>query len=140
MARKKNSSAGNVDAYVGYRIKIRRGELSLTQENLANAIGVSFQQIQKYESGANRIAPSRMLDISKKLKVPVSYFFSGIDCVPQDAQFLNEATVENTGKKDKRSTEQKILFELIEVFQRIQNPNLKEQLLSLTKTLAREKM
>jgi transcriptional regulator with XRE-family HTH domain len=136
MARKKNSSAGNVDAYVGYRIKLKRAELSLTQEDLANAIGVSFQQIQKYESGANRIAPARMLEISRKLKVPVSYFFSGIDCLQQNVGFLQEPTTATKSKDDKKSKEQKHLFELIEAFEKITSQNLREQVLSLTKALA----
>lgn len=138
MARKKKSSAGNVDAYVGYRIKLKRAELSLTQEDLANAIGVSFQQIQKYESGANRIAPARMLEISRKLKVPVSYFFSGIDCLQQNTAFLQESPVTTKNKDDKKSKEQKHLFELIESFEKISNQKLREQVLLLTKALAQE--
>lgn len=140
MIKKRKSSPTEVDAYVGYRIKIRRTELSLTQEDLAKAIGVSFQQIQKYESGTNRIAPSRILDISKKLKVPISYFFMGVDELPRETLFLQETVShpQKKGKKDPHTLEQQRLFELVEVFQKIKSQTLKEQILALAKAIAQE--
>ncbi len=68
-----------IDALIGARIKSRRTALKISQTALATSIGVRFQQVQKYESGANRVSASRLLSISDCLQVPVSYFFQGLD-------------------------------------------------------------
>ena len=60
---------------IGAKIRMRRGEIGMTQTELANAIGVTFQQVQKYEQGTNRVGGSRLAGIAKALEVPVSYFF-----------------------------------------------------------------
>lgn len=64
-----------VDVHVGGRVRLRRTLLGMSQERLAEAIGLTFQQVQKYERGANRIGASRLFDLSLVLDVPVSYFF-----------------------------------------------------------------
>ena len=64
-----------VDRVIGDKIRMRRGELGMTQTELAKAIGVAFQQVQKYEQGKNRVGGSRVDGIAKALQVPVSYFF-----------------------------------------------------------------
>lgn len=66
-----------VDRYVGSRVRMRRIMLGISQDTLANALGITFQQVQKYESGTNRIAAGRMLQISQTLQVPVSFLFDG---------------------------------------------------------------
>src|ERR671914_368567 len=68
-----------IDQHVGERIRARRAELGLTQEQLAQALQVSYQQVQKYETGANRISAGRIFEISRKLDVTVGYFFEGLD-------------------------------------------------------------
>jgi len=77
MSKKKNA-ANQIDAYVGSRVRSRRVLLGLSQEKLGDALGLTFQQIQKYERGANRIGASRLFDLSRALDVPVSYFFNAI--------------------------------------------------------------
>ncbi len=64
-----------VDRHVGARIRLRRRQLGLSQESLAHAVGLTFQQIQKYERGANRVSASKLFQMSGALDVPVSYFF-----------------------------------------------------------------
>jgi transcriptional regulator with XRE-family HTH domain len=66
-----------VDMHVGSRVRMRRMMLGISQEKLANALGLSFQQVQKYEKGANRIGASRLEHISRFLQVPVAFFFEG---------------------------------------------------------------
>jgi len=66
-----------VDTFVGGRIKARRLEMSMSQEKLGNAIGLTFQQVQKYEKGSNRVGSSRLLQIANALKVAPAYFFDG---------------------------------------------------------------
>src|SRR3954454_21170955 len=66
-----------VDAHVGSRLRLRRVEQGMTQEKLATAFGVSFQQVQKYEKGMNRMGSSRLQHAASILNIPVSYFFEG---------------------------------------------------------------
>lgn len=68
-----------VDVHVGKRIRHRRWLVGMTQQQLAEKVGIKFQQIQKYETGANRVSASRLWDISEVLDVPVSFFFEGLD-------------------------------------------------------------
>ncbi|HVG47033.1 MAG TPA: helix-turn-helix transcriptional regulator [Rubellimicrobium sp.] len=68
-----------VDVHVGKRIRHRRWTLGTTQQQLADRVGIKFQQIQKYETGANRVSASRLWDIAGALNVPVSFFFEGMD-------------------------------------------------------------
>ena len=68
-----------VDVHVGKRVRHRRWLVGMTQQQLAEKVGIKFQQIQKYETGANRISASRLWDISKAMDVPVNFFFEGLD-------------------------------------------------------------
>lgn len=67
-----------VDVHVGKRIRHRRWLIGMTQQQLAEKVGIKFQQIQKYETGANRVSASRLWDISDAMEVPVSFFFDGL--------------------------------------------------------------
>ena len=67
-----------VDAHVGKRIRHRRWMVGMTQQQLADRVGIKFQQIQKYETGMNRVSASRLWDIAEALAVPVSFFFEGL--------------------------------------------------------------
>ena len=68
-----------VDVHVGRRIRHRRWLVGMTQQQLAQHVGIKFQQIQKYETGANRVSASRLWDISETLEVPISFFFDGLE-------------------------------------------------------------
>ena len=70
-----------IDLHVGQRLRHRRWMLGLTQQELAQAVGIKFQQIQKYESGINRMSASRLWDVANALGVSVSYFFDGLNVV-----------------------------------------------------------
>ena len=75
----------SVDVHVGKRVRHRRWMVAMTQQQLAGKVGIKFQQIQKYETGMNRISASRLWDIADALTVPVSYFFEGIEQNPETA-------------------------------------------------------
>ena len=77
-----------VDVHVGKRIRHRRWLVGMTQQQLAESVGIKFQQIQKYETGANRVSASRLWDIADALDVEVSFFFEGLD---------NESTEQDEG-------------------------------------------
>jgi len=68
-----------VDVHVGQKVRRRRWMVGMTQQQLAEKVGIKFQQIQKYETGMNRVSASRLWDIAETLEVPVSFFFEGID-------------------------------------------------------------
>ena len=78
-----------VDNHVGKRVRHRRKLLGMTQQELARAVGIRFQQIQKYESGANRVSASRLWDLSCALQVPVSYFFEGLNNAPENGSHVS---------------------------------------------------
>ena len=79
-----------VDVHVGKRIRHRRWLVGMTQQQLAEQVGIKFQQIQKYETGANRVSASRLWDIADALDVPVSFFFEGIEAEQAEAEVAGE--------------------------------------------------
>lgn len=79
-----------VDTHVGKRIRHRRWMVGMTQQQLADAVGIKFQQIQKYETGMNRVSASRLWSIAETLDVPVSFFFEGL---ADGEEAAREATV-----------------------------------------------
>lgn len=82
-----------VDVYVGAMIRKRRKELGLSQQGLAEALGITFQQVQKYESGFNRISASKLFQTSRTLQVPITYFYEGKPEVGIEAASPSEQTV-----------------------------------------------
>jgi transcriptional regulator with XRE-family HTH domain len=80
-----------IDKHVGSRVRMRRMMLSMSQEKLGDALGLTFQQVQKYEKGTNRIGASRLQQISGILSVPVSFFFEGAPHGPGHASGMGEA-------------------------------------------------
>jgi transcriptional regulator with XRE-family HTH domain len=81
--------ATDIDLHLGKRLRRRRRLLGLTQQQLAVAVGIRFQQIQKYECGANRISAARLWQLAEALEVPVSYFYDGLAEVQARAEQLN---------------------------------------------------
>jgi transcriptional regulator with XRE-family HTH domain len=77
MASKRVKDPDGIDKYVGSRVRMRRLMLGMSQEKLADAIGLTFQQVQKYEKGTNRMGASRLQQIANVLEVPPTYFFDG---------------------------------------------------------------
>ena len=74
--------SNEIDLHLGKRLRRRRRLLGLTQQQLAGAVGVRFQQIQKYECGANRISAARLWQLSEALEVPIGYFYDGLSAAP----------------------------------------------------------
>ena len=71
-------SPNPIDVHVGLQVRLRRKELKISQEKLAEALGLTFQQVQKYERGSNRISASKLFEIAKALQVPIGWFFEGL--------------------------------------------------------------
>ena len=87
----------HVDVHVGQRIRRRRWMLGMTQQQLGDAVGIKFQQIQKYETGMNRVSASRLYDIATALDVPVSFFFEGVGVDPADIAVDGEVAANTNG-------------------------------------------
>jgi transcriptional regulator with XRE-family HTH domain len=78
-----------VDAHVGKRIRHRRWMVGMTQQQLAERVGIKFQQIQKYETGMNRVSASRLWDVAEALGVAISFFFEGLDSAHKPVSEVN---------------------------------------------------
>lgn len=126
-----------VDVHVGGRVRLRRTLLGMSQEKLGEALGLTFQQVQKYERGANRIGASRLWDLSRVLDVPMSYFFEDMDDdtvqhSPMNiAQVPSEPQVHEADPMTRRET-----LELVRAYYRITDPAVRKRVFELTKTLA----
>ncbi|KUJ79446.1 helix-turn-helix domain-containing protein [Ruegeria profundi] len=90
----------HVDVHVGKRVRHRRWLIGMTQQQLAQQVGIKFQQIQKYETGANRISASRLWDIAEALDVPVSFFFEGLEEPEKDASGKKSVPADLMGDKE----------------------------------------
>ena len=128
-----------VDVHVGSRVRLRRTMLGMSQEKLGKAIGLTFQQVQKYERGANRIGASRLFELSKVLDVPVSFFFDDMsqevaDTSGRPASELIEPSAETYGYDPmaKRET-----LELVRAYYKIKEPKVRKRVFELTKALAK---
>lgn len=115
------------DVHIGGRIRERRIALGMSQAALAADLGITFQQVQKYESGANRVGGSRLWDISRALNVPVSYFFDGLDEVPQ-MQGSDQQPPEPLSRRS---------LELARAINSIPEGEVKEQVVKLVKAFAK---
>ena len=127
-----------VDIHVGAKVKSRRLMMGLSQEELANSIGLTFQQVQKYERGTNRISVSRLMDISKALKTPVDYFLDGCAALMQGSRKMamrGVSDVKQQALEDEPLTKKDVL-ELVRAYQRIKKPALKKQILEMAKAMA----
>jgi transcriptional regulator with XRE-family HTH domain len=117
------------DVHVGARVRLRRTMLGMSQEKLGEALGLTFQQVQKYERGANRVGASRLWEMSRVLEVPVSYFFEELGGAPSDA---SEGLELGSNPMTKRET-----LELVRAYYKISDPAVRRRIFDLTKALAR---
>ncbi len=122
-----------IDVHVGKRLRMRRTLLGMSQEQVGNALRITFQQLQKNERGANRIGSSRLFELSQILNVPISYFFEEM---PADLNRRDRATVATSDKEFDVMTKRETL-ELVRAYYRIQAPAIREQIRALAKSLAR---
>lgn len=123
-----------VDLHVGARVRMRRKFLGMSQEGLAESIALTFQQVQKYERGSNRISASKLYEIARALKAPVAYFFEGYG-QSEAVDGFSESESEQFVHGFLMTTEG---IELAEAFPRIKNPKLRRKVLDLVRALAED--
>jgi transcriptional regulator with XRE-family HTH domain len=122
-----------IDAYVGSRVRTRRLMLGMSQERLAEQIGVTFQQVQKYEKGTNRIGASRLQAIANVLAVPVAFFFQQDNTQPLNTDGLGAIN----GLEDlSEFLTSKEGLSLNKAFMKINDPGIRQSVLTLIKSLS----
>lgn len=140
--RQKDPAVGTphpVDVHVGSRLRLRRTMLGMSQEKLGSAVGLTFQQIQKYERGANRMGSSRLYQFSRLLEVSISYFF---DDMPDDAvESVPNAPTSGMSDRAQADVERDPMarqetLELVRAYYRIQDPKVRERLYDLVRAMA----
>ncbi len=128
-------SPNPVDLHVGGRVRMRRKMLGVSQERLADALGLTFQQVQKYERGANRVSASKLYEIARFLSAPISYFFEGLSDPTaagapghDDAseQFVHDFLMTSEG------------LELAAAFPKIRRSRLRRRVLDLVRALSED--
>lgn len=125
-----------IDVHVGARVRLRRTMLGLSQEKLGESLGITFQQIQKYEKGSNRIGASRLQSLSHILKTPISFFF-------EDAPSSQQETINGMAEADSPNYVVDFLsssegLQLNKAFANIKDPKVRKKIIELVRSLADE--
>lgn len=127
-----------VDVHVGRRLRLKRTFLGMSQEAVGKQIGVTFQQIQKYERGINRMGASRLYDFSRALGVQVSYFFDGFGDYVSDEPHALSAAEQNAPAFEHDHLNNRETLEVMRAYSRIKNPALRKRIVELIKAMAAE--
>lgn len=124
-----------VDIHVGARVRLRRKAMGLSQADLAEGIGLTFQQVQKYERGANRISASKLYEMARTLKVPLAYFYDGYSADPAVANFAASASEQSVN--DFLITAEGV--ELASAFPHVKSATQRRGILELVRSLVEDK-
>jgi transcriptional regulator with XRE-family HTH domain len=127
-----------VDTHVGRRLRLKRTFLGLSQESVGKQIGVTFQQIQKYERGINRMGASRLYDFAKVLGVPVAYFFENYGDYTLDEGAALGAAESSAPAFEHDDTNNRETLEVMRAYYRIKNPVVRKRIIDLIKAMAAE--
>ncbi len=135
----KDARPSPIDVHVGSRIRLRRTLLAMSQERLGDALGLTFQQVQKYERGVNRVGASRLFDLSRVLDVPISFFF---DDMPEAVAGQNAmGGRRSVGMADGQdpfgddTMSRRETLELVRAYYRIADPALRKKVFELIKSM-----
>jgi transcriptional regulator with XRE-family HTH domain len=122
-----------IDKHVGNRVRMRRMMLNMSQSDIGGALGISFQQIQKYEKGTNRISASRLQQISKVLQVPVPFFFEGLASLESHPKSVLQAQIPDDITELLATRDG---LALAKAFGRIKNAGVRRQIVGLVEDIA----
>ena len=139
MSSDKESRPSPIDVHVGSRIRLRRTLLGMSQERLGDSLGLTFQQVQKYERGVNRVGASRLFDLSRVLDVPISFFF---DDMPDSlsASFGGTPSRRASGQDPSDpfgddTLSRRETLELVRAYYRITDPSVRKRVFDLIKSM-----
>ena len=131
-------SKQDIDSHVGKRLRLRRTMMGLSQEAVAKAVGITFQQVQKYEKGANAMNSNRLFEFAQFMRVPVAYFFEGLEQVANGGAEAAGGFAEENEKFDhnqKRVSDRESL-EMMKAFKRIKEQLVRKRLSDLVRAIA----
>jgi transcriptional regulator with XRE-family HTH domain len=135
----RESRPSPIDVHVGSRIRLRRTLLGMSQERLGESLGLTFQQVQKYERGVNRVGASRLFDLSRVLDVPISFFF---DDMPDSlAANFGGVTSRRAGGGESQdpfgddTLSRRETLELVRAYYRITDPSIRKRVFDLIKSM-----
>lgn len=137
----KESRSNPIDIHVGSRVRLRRTLMGMSQERLGEALGLTFQQVQKYERGVNRVGASRLYDLSRVLDVPISFFY---DDMPESVGGIRPPSRSQPGFPDTQDSfgddtlSRRETLELVRAYYRITDPGVRKRVFELIKSLVPE--
>lgn len=135
---RKPAVIGSVDNYIAKRLQLRRVMLGMTQTDLAKRCGISFQQIQKYETAGNRIPASRLFDLSQALETSVAFFFSGLPGnFPPETKAIRSMRVSEPKENDPLAKNETL--QLVNLYWGLPNDEQREMVMRMLKTLTGNK-
>ena len=133
----------DVDTHVGKRLRLRRTMMGLSQEAVAKAVGITFQQVQKYEKGANAMNATRLFEFARFMNVPVAYFFDGLDSftssTPAQQGYAGFAEGEAEAFEGKQRVSDRESLEMMKAFKRIKEQMIRKRLADLVRAVADNK-
>ena len=130
-----------IDVHVGSRVRLRRTLLGMSQEKLGEALGLTFQQVQKYERGVNRIGASRLFDLARVLDVPIGFFFDDMPDTMGGGSAMGSARRAMAGFADAQdgfeddTLHRRETLELVRAYYRITDPSVRKRVFELIKSL-----
>jgi transcriptional regulator with XRE-family HTH domain len=127
--------ANPVDAQVGSRVRLRRMQIGMSQERLGEMLGLTFQQVQKYEKGVNRIGAGRLFDVARILNVPIDYFYESVANRPMASRSILENEASPPAIEFVASAEG---LQLSLAFMRIKDARVRKRVLDLVRSLAED--
>jgi transcriptional regulator with XRE-family HTH domain len=133
---KHSKACADTDICIGARLRFWRKTLNINSKQLAKKLQVTYQQLQKYEKGANRISASRLYQVALELHIPVSYFYQDVDLIVQTAPGTGTKDVLNTRMSAIEFMTTNVAMELCRAFSGIKNPYTKEAVLNLVSAIA----
>ncbi len=127
-----------VDVHVGTRVRLRRTLLGMTQTGLGQAIGLTFQQVQKYERGVNRIGSSRLYDLARVLDVPVNFFFDEMPkAIASKSGAASSGASDGAEVFDPDIVSKRETLELVRAYYKIDSPLVRKRLFEMVKSLSK---
>lgn len=138
LVQKRDMTKQDIDTHVGKRLRLRRTMMGLSQEAVAKAVGITFQQVQKYEKGTNAMNANRLYEFAQFMHVPVAYFFEGLESVPVQTGGFSEPEAEKFDHNSKRVSDRESL-EMMKAFKRIKEQVIRKRLADLVRAVADNK-
>jgi transcriptional regulator with XRE-family HTH domain len=133
-------SKQDIDAQVGKRLRLRRTMMGLSQEAVAKSVGITFQQVQKYEKGANAMNAGRLYEFAQFMHVPVAYFFEGIEAMSSSGESGFSEEGDKFDHNKARGVSDRESLEMMKAFKRIKEQLVRKRLADLVRAIADNKM